>query len=260
MDSSLRVHLQFHPDRTLGGRPLLEALRRDGVYKSQFETGTSNGGLTATPGGERFRWESRIFGGAYDNAPASARPKYGALDFRKHETPSRGAAPRFGSSYVRLRETVHARTTFCYPDSVFEPEDFGVAAKMALIELATQSLATLSGSQDILDHYIEAHVHGEISLERDVEALVLDPCFRGTKVEDAAHLLPCTIEWHPGFVLPVATLAAHPEYRGQAYVDAGIALAKRGVLTAREIGEAAASEQHDPQVLKRIWHHVARFG
>src|SRR5215213_559817 len=38
-DASLRVTLQLHPDRqTRGGVPLLAALARDGVYRSQFET------------------------------------------------------------------------------------------------------------------------------------------------------------------------------------------------------------------------------
>jgi hypothetical protein len=41
----LTVH--FHPDRLVGGVPLLRHLADDGVYRSQFETGTSNGGLTA---------------------------------------------------------------------------------------------------------------------------------------------------------------------------------------------------------------------
>ena len=71
----LRVTLNFHPDRLVDGLLVLAALARDGVYRSQFETGTSNGGLTAYTGGDRWRWESRIFGGAYDEAPADQRPK-----------------------------------------------------------------------------------------------------------------------------------------------------------------------------------------
>jgi hypothetical protein len=59
----------------------VEALARDGAYHSQFVTGTSNGGLTAHPGGEGRRCQSRIFGGAYD-APAAERPVHGAPDFR----------------------------------------------------------------------------------------------------------------------------------------------------------------------------------
>ena len=50
----LRVTLNFHPDRTAGGLPLLRAMAQDGFYRSQFvtSTSTSNGGLTARPGGD----------------------------------------------------------------------------------------------------------------------------------------------------------------------------------------------------------------
>ena len=61
-----RVTLNFHPDVMLSGVTVIELFERDGVYRSQFETGTSNGGLTAHPGGDRWAWERRIFGGAYD--------------------------------------------------------------------------------------------------------------------------------------------------------------------------------------------------
>ena len=49
-----RVTVHFHPDRlAIDGRCVAEALRDDGVYRSQFETKISNGGLTAHPGGDR---------------------------------------------------------------------------------------------------------------------------------------------------------------------------------------------------------------
>ena len=35
-----------------------------------------------------------------------------------------------------------------------------------------------SSQLDALDNYIEAHIHGELSLKSDVEALVLDPVFQ----------------------------------------------------------------------------------
>ena len=97
--SGLRVTLNFHPDRALGHTPIPESLTIDGLYRSQFETGTSNGGLTAHPGGDRWRWESRVFGRAYDDGSPQERPKYGALNFRGYTF---GAAPRFGSAHFRL--------------------------------------------------------------------------------------------------------------------------------------------------------------
>ncbi|GAA3266859.1 DUF3626 domain-containing protein [Streptomyces lavendulae] len=251
LDPTLPVTLNFHPDRFLNDRPVLTALAEDGVYRSQFVTGTSNGGLTAHPGGARWQWESRIFGGAYDTAPAEARPVYGALDFRGSAA---GAAPRFGSAHFRLAPETLSRTTFCYPDSYLEPESFGVATRMSLIALAE------ADEQDALDDYIEAQVHNPVRLDRDVSALVLDPSYRDTEIEAAAAALPCPTEWHPGFRLTVTELRRHPDYRGQEFVDLGASIAVAGVLTPRILGEAARTGAHDEQALKRVWHYLARFG
>jgi hypothetical protein len=243
LDRTLRIHIQFHPS-------VLDALADTGVYVSQFVTGTSNGGLTAYPGGDRWRWESRMFGGAYDHAPAGTRPVYGALDHRRRP---RGAAPRFGSAYLRLTAAALERATFCYPDSVFEPAAFGVAEHMSLLDLFTPGA-------DPLDDYIEAHVHGPVRLDRDVEALVLDPSFRGTPVNAAADRLPCAVQWHPGFALSVAELRRHPDYRGARFVELGARIAEDGWLDPRIVGAAVSTGKYDPQDLKRVWHYVARFG
>lgn len=251
VDRALRVTLNFHPDRRVQGMPILEQMARDDLYRSQFETGTSNGGLTAHAGGDRWRWESRIFGGAYDDAAPGERPKYGALNYRGS---SKGGSPRFGSAHVRLDEAVLDRTTFCFPDSVFDPVHFGVAAKMSLIDLAERTDA------DQLDDYVEAQVHGPIRFSEDVEALVLDPCYRGTRIEDLARRLPCKIEWHEGFHLTVQDLQRHPDYRGPDIVSLGEQLSRGGYLDALLLGEASNLGEHDPQALKRVWHYVARFG
>jgi hypothetical protein len=251
MDATLRVTLNFHPDRLLHGRPILEAMAEDGVYRSQFVTGTSNGGLTAHPGGDRWRWESRIFHGAYDEAPAHERPVYGALNFRHKSV---GGAPRFGSAHFRLTAEPLTRTTFCYPDSFLEPSDFGVAARMGLVELA------LADPQDELDDYIEAQVHGPVRPDRHVEALVLDPCYQDTAVEAAALRLGCPVEWHPGYRIEAEELLRHPGYRGQEYVDLGVRIAVDGVLDPGIVGVAARTGRHDPQAVKKVWHCLARFG
>ncbi|MFJ1759638.1 DUF3626 domain-containing protein [Amycolatopsis sp. NPDC088138] len=249
--ADLDVTVHFHPDRLVGDVPLLRHLLDDGVYRSQFETGTSNGGLTAHPGGDRWRWEHRIFGGAYDDGPASARPKYGSLNYRRRPA---GGSVRFGSSHLRVKRDVLRRTTFCYPDSFAEPADFGTAEHLPLVPLAE------AAESDELDDHIEAHVHGPLRLDADVEALVLDPAFRGTDVETAAAGLPFPVEWHHGFRLPVAILAEHADYRGEDVVRAGKEIAERGWLDARVIGDAVRAGRHDPQTLKRVWHCTARFG
>ncbi|MGW6442403.1 DUF3626 domain-containing protein [Lentzea sp. NPDC055074] len=228
----LRVTLNFHP-----GRGVLAKLVADGVYRSQFETGTSNGGLTAHPGGARWEWESRLFGGAYDDAAPADRPKYGALNHRRRE---HGAAPRFGSAHLRLKEHVLDRTTFCYPDSVFDPVDFGTARRFDLIRRIDD--------RDELDDYVEAHVHGPVTLH-DVEAVVLDPTFPDVD-------LPCPVERHPGFRLSTQDLLRHADYRTPESVALGLALARDGLLTPHLLDEADAP----PQVVKHLWHHLARYG
>ena len=252
VDPSWRVTLHFHPDRLLAGTPILRLMARDGVYRSQFETGTSNGGLTAHPGGDRWRWESRIFAGAYDDAPATIRPKYGSLNFRRRLV---GGSPRFGSAYLRLSPHTLARTTFCYPDSVFEPAHFGVVARLSTLVAMAEA-----DDKDALDDYVEAHVHGVLDLAEDVEALVLDPCYRGTPVETAAGALACPVEWHGGFALTTAELRRNAGYRGPEFVALGEALARDGLLDPGIIGAASRTGQHDEQALKRVWHYVARFG
>jgi hypothetical protein len=251
LDESLRVTLHFHPDRLHGDLPILAALAADGLYRSQFETGGSNGWFDPAPGGSRWRWESHIFGGAYDDAPPAERPKYGALNYRRRST---GGSTRFGSAYFRLRAPVLARCTFCFPDSSTKPTRFGVAARMSLIAEA------MNAGLDPIDDHIEAQVHGPVGLANDVEALVLDPCYRDTDVETLARRLPCSIEWHRGFVLSVETLRQHPSFRGPEFVDLGMTIARDGYLTPAVLGEAARGGKYHLQDLKKVWHYLARYG
>jgi len=223
------VTLQFHPDWPFGDRMVVDSIAADGVYRSQFETQTSNGGLTAYEGGDRWRWESRLFDGRYDARHPRERPIYGGLNYADRPY---GGSVRFGSAYFRLRPEVSARCTFCFPDSAFAPES--VSDVDGVGELVT--IAEASG-HDLLDDYVEAHVHGGVVLERDAEAVVLDPCFRGTAVESAAKLLPCHLEWHPGFSVTSSSL--DPHYRGEEFV--ALARSLGDVLTPSLIRDAAPS-------------------
>ena len=250
MSDRMPVTLNFHPDAKLQGELAINRMVRDGIYRSQFETGTSSGGLTAHSGGDRWAWESKIFGGAYDNASPALRPKYGALNFQ-HQ--SIGGSPRFGSSHLRLRPHVLARTTFCYPDSHMNPEDVGVADRMALIELAKKNAL---GLDNVLDNYVEAHVHGPLRFEEDVEALVLDPSYRGSEIEDAALQLRCKVEWHDGFRLQLDRLLAHDAFRPRSAIDAICGLK---IFTPADLGTVRDSSL-DYQTAKWVWHCIAYFG
>ncbi|WFE42845.1 DUF3626 domain-containing protein [Verrucosispora sp. WMMD1129] len=305
-----RITLNFHPDRLRAdGRTVAEALTTEGVYRNQFETRISNGGLTAYPGGDRDRWEERLFGGAYQRpgvGPAE-RPKYGGLNLLDHPD---GACPRFGSCHLRLRPEVLARTTFCFGDSHLGPRDVGTVDVVepvlaALIAATTDTgvclgrpgtdLVTLTGellrrreavaatpraAGRALDDYVEAQVHGEVRLDRDVLELVVDPSFRGTdtaaRLIAAAHRYGFPIRWHAGFALPVDRVDA--EFRGPAIppLAARVHAEFGGAgepLHAALIGRAAASVVTDPggwadhgpttdtlQQLKQLWHVLVRFG
>jgi len=251
IDPNLKITIHFHPDRASSMGHILESLADKGTYKSQFETNTSNGGLTAHPGGDRWKWESRIFGTAYDNVGAGQRPKYGSLNYKGD---AYGGSPRFGSAYIRLGSIVATRSTFCYPDSVFEPEAYGTAKHIDLVRLAE------ADDKDLLDDYIETQVHGDIKVTKDVEAIVLDPCYKGTAVEKLAIKLQCPIEWHEGYSLSIIELNNHPDYRGPEYIKLGKKIAKSGFLNPKVLGDCAATGQYDEQDLKRVWHLLARFG
>lgn len=252
VDAHFPLTLNFHPDLIVDGSTVLNRLAAEGVYRSQFETGTSSGGLTAFKDGDRWHWESRIFGGAYDDADPSLRPKYGSLNFRNDPT---GGSRRFGSAHFRLRPQLRARTSFCYPDSHLDPQNFAVEAVGHLIALADVN----TGLDAWLDNYIEAHIHGPIIIERDVEALVLDPSFKDSRIEDAAHSLGCTIEWHAGFRLSAHQSCDCAEYRGQPVADAILQIAEDGHVTPARLSQARET-MLDYQTAKWIWHCMARFG
>ena len=257
-----RITLNFHPDRRARGVHILDAMGESGLYRSQFETGTGNGGLTAHPGGARWLWEQSLFGGAYDEAPHAERPKYGALNHRPRPL---GGAPRFGSAHLRLREHMLDRATFCFPDSAFSPTHLGTAHRFDLFRLADahDRFLEVDGEDedhDPLDGYVEAQVHGRVVLADDVEALVLDPCFRRTPVERKAQALGLPLEWHEGRVLPLTVLAEHVGYRGQEPVEIGREIAQHGVVDAAIIGRASRSGRYGVQPLKQLWHHTAQWG
>lgn len=252
MPTTARVALHFHPDADLWGRPVLQRILEDGAYLSQFATGTSNGGLTAFAGGDRWQWEHRIFDGVYDDVSPADRPIYGALAIG-HDL--YGPAPRFGSSYFRLLPPVATRTTFAYPDSVMQPSTFGVADQLRLIDLWRSDRPL-----DPLDHYIEAHVHGGASVPDDVEALVLDPSFRESGIDDIARAAGLRVEWHPGYVLHTDALSQLKVYRGPSVAEAATALAKDGVITPAILGQARLGGTEDTQMQKWLWHCLARFG
>ncbi|MFC4016950.1 DUF3626 domain-containing protein [Micromonospora sp. GCM10011542] len=273
-----RLTVNFHPDRPCAdGRTVADALAEDGVYRSQFVTGISNGKLTPYPGGDRDRWEGRLFGGAYQRPevlPAD-RPTYGGLNLLDHPD---GACPRFGSCHLRLRPSVLARATFCLGDSHLGPQVVGTidafeavlagllagtattgvclgraGTDIAALAEALLSPVPASGAGRALDDYVEAQVHGTLDLSRDVEALVIDPSFVGTPVgaslERIARRYGFPLLRHGGFALPPDRI--DPEFRGPAIPELAARVhaefARPGEpVDAALIGRAAASVVAEP--------------
>lgn len=108
---------------------------------------------------------------------------------------------------------------------------------------------------DPLNDYVEAHVHGGLVIDRDVEALVVDPVDWEVHA-DVLGRLDCPIELHGGYLITADGIA--PAYRSDVPVD----LARRlgGEVTPARLASASRSGEHDPQAIKWLWHCLARFG
>lgn len=256
-----RIVLHFHPGWGFGDGTVLEAMASSGWYRSQWQTGTSNGGLTAYRGGDRWQWESRMFGRRYDDASAKDRPVYGAWNRRDDMY---GASPRFGSAYLRLRPEAKERATFCWPDSVYQPTAVGGPEKLDDLcqraDSRTFDPTVLSAVADLplddpLNDYVEAQVHGGLLVARDVEAVVLDPTDREAQAATLERI-GCAVEVHSGY--SVTADAIEPAYRGSAPIE--LARLLGGEITPARLSEASRSGEHDTQAIKWLWHCLARFG
>ena len=302
-----RIALHFHPDRpdpTM--RSVTESLLTHGVYHSQFVTQLSSGSVSAFPGGARDNWERQLFDGAYNltGSTDSDRPKYGALNLMFHPE---GPAPRFGSCYFLLSPTASHRSTFTYLDSHQDPAERGtfeefddiLAALLQEIFMRDFALGQHSLTPGLLvghlltsfnkpiddflsqnpgrnlNHYIEAQVHGDISLRRDVEILIADASFKGSAIgEDLERL--CEIYhigfyWHRGFELPVDEVPA--DFRGPTMPSLAERICENGMVNARLIGAAVVNFRKQPetwrdrgtfdevlQEFKLLWHVLVKFG
>ncbi|MCP1185661.1 DUF3626 domain-containing protein [Paenibacillus sp. 1781tsa1] len=307
LKSHARIALHFHPDRLDPNmKSVAEALFEQGVYKSQFETLLSNGSVSAFSGGERDVWENKMFGGAYqiNGSTNSERPKYGALHVMLHPD---GPAPRFGSCYFLLSNEVSHRSTYTYLDSHQDPEEKGTYEEFDLILAALMRDVFYSGfamgernltvqklighmlvnlekpfqnpsNQEPnrnLDHYIEAQVHGDISLEKDVKMLVADPSFKGTHtgriLEQICLKYSIDLHWHMGFTLLVDEVPM--DFRGPSMPSLAKRIAKSDFIDANIIGSAAMDLKRNPshwsdrgtykevlQELKLLWHVLVRYG
>lgn len=307
LKANARIGLHFHPDRPVSDmKSVAEALLDQGMYKSQFETFISNGSVSALPGGERDVWENKLFGGAYqlEGTTTDQRPKYGALHVMLHPD---GPAPRFGSCYFLLSPKASHRSTFTYLDSHQDPEEKGTYEAFdpilsALLEevfsrdsaigeanlTPSKLMKHLSTNLDKplpdpakkapkrnLNHYIEAQVHGQISLKDDVEVLVADPSFKEKKIghvmNDICRKYSIDLYWHSGFSLSPEEVPS--DFRGPAMPSLAERIAVNNRINASVIGSAVMDLHRNPQdwldrgsfkevlqELKLLWHVLVKYG
>ncbi|MBQ4889594.1 DUF3626 domain-containing protein [Shewanella sp. MMG014] len=298
-----RVALHFHPDRLDSrGISVVAGLLKDGVYKSQFETHISNGQLSPELGGPRDHWENQLFGQCYSGV--KQRPKYGALDIGLCPM---GPAPRFGSCYFLTHAQLLSRCTFSYMDSYRLPKEKGTLANFEVVLAALLSECFerqyalgvnnikpadivdhvkqqlplgiqrrfLRPTSANLDHYIEAQIHGEVSLDDDIAYLVADPSFKATDTGDVMQLLcdeyDIELLWHPGYQLEVGQVPI--DFRGATMPELAKVIARDNKINAEVIGRAAQVLTETPvawserskqaqqlQQLKLMWHVLVKFG
>jgi len=302
-----RVTVCFHPDRiTRDGAMVIDRLIDSGTYTNQFVTQISNGGVTAFPGGERDIWEQNMFGCAYhaQNTMSEERPKYGALNLMNFVD---GAAPRFGSCCLVLNASILNRCTFSFGDSSTSPNAYGTSKHFAPVLLAI--LYALIECEKLLDFVpmgkyeavdailhgfsrrmpengrencrtIEAQIHGDFSLLRDVEAIHVDESFANTDIQekvtrlcDKYNIQPCWIPRRYVFVDDIDDAFRGPLMKPIARRVLADLEVTSNELTAWRIGKAAQSVVRDPekwasfghgkqmlQYVKQLWHIVANYG
>lgn len=264
-----QIDVHFHPDRVYApGKLVIDGLLEWGEYKSQFETGISNGSKTAHAGGLRDELESELFQNAFGGTTPRERPKYGSLNLFHFAD---GSSPRFGSCYFILKPHVLRRTSFALGDSVSRPAIVATyetleVLLLAAIESVLNSEETLgrrwSDPEEllsrveeafaatsirnwmrvgrILDDYVECQVHGNLRLDLDVSGLVVDAAYKNSAVYDRL-LAICSennfpIYFHPGFELDVANVPR--DFRGERMPDLAKSISRGLKLNVVDIGRA----------------------
>lgn len=293
------ITINFHIDRiSNNGKTILENLLEQGSYCGQFQTGISNGML----GGARKSWERRIFFDAYPEEVKS-RPKYGAVNVLSYLD---GASARFGACFFQMKKSVAARCTFSYGDSstnptilctsdtfetvlaeLFQDVDKNCRLLNQAVSSRQEAISVLfhqrEGREQLgrnLDFCLEAHLHGEVSLSRDVESLHLDDSYRGTEFEGQAEKLckkyQIALVWIPKrqiWVNEIEDFFRGPKIRALAQKIDAVFGNRQGILHAYLLGKASRDcSQHLEhwhafgdeaacfQLFKQLWHTLAFWG
>lgn len=190
----------------------------------------------------------------------------------------RGTIDAFEAVLAGLLERVDAGTSFLGKERITVPE---LLERLNTPQLSNSSAHFHSGNAGrALDDYIEAQIHGVLSLASDIDALVADPSFRntstGSELEQLCDQNRVPLVWHKGFQLSF-TAEIPTDFRGPAMPILAQRLMKQfrhsGRLHIELVGRAAVSVVQNPkqwedygspaqclQHLKQLWHVLVWFG
>lgn len=176
----------------------IDALAADTRYRSLWETETT-AGLNCLA--SRAHWESVLFQNEYHDAPNDERVKYGTINLLRDPRGHTGCA-HYGSSYLVLRDTVRARTTWTAEDSCHVKGCVGTLAHCAHVldsmddarlrailaagtSTAPWCFPEKSGWMAVQDYW-ECQFHGPLMLNRDFASLIIAPDEKSDHVRDTA--------------------------------------------------------------------------
>jgi len=162
---------------------------------------------------QRKQWEGSLFGGHYNNAVASERPKYGVQNVWNDYQGVLGCK-QYGDSYIILKD-VRLRTTFSPEDSAnlkarrLSVPDFYAHQLLEYSERELKEVVHVAGggvfggvgdSQSVIEKwgkYKEAQVHGAVNLKKHVDRLVVNERHRPdkAKMENVAKAHGWKLTW-----------------------------------------------------------------
>lgn len=137
---------------------------KDTHYRNQFETKKSNGSYCHK---DRNNAEGYMFGNVYKKASGKKKVKYGLL----HHSNSKFCGYSYGKHYIILKSENKWRATFVPYDSL------GPAMRNDFEIYTIDQLDQMINDHGIPYGYIEAQIHGDISLYEDVEKIMVNDDF-----------------------------------------------------------------------------------
>jgi len=163
----------------LFSKDLYVEFNKDCRIKNLFEVNTGRGG---TDQKTRASWETTMFNGFYDNAEPHERVKYGSLNIDSNPDGVMSTVA-YGDAFIVLKQEVKYRITLVYGDSSGISYHLHIATPKYLTNILNYIPTTVLDAAirvakgQTIEYasyqYIEAQIHGELRMDRDVAKLII---------------------------------------------------------------------------------------